>query len=259
MIGKRSLLGAVLVLAGAGASGAATLPSGWVSEGSGGGIGADGVVGTVPGSDSHYYVSTDGGVSGTGSLEGIGGPGEPLQGSLVTTDVFSAEAGDELSFLFNYVTSDGAGYADYAWSRLLSENGDEVALLFTARTTVGGSSVPGLGMPDPAATLTPSDVAVQQGTTWSVLGFSSGFCYANGCGNTGWIESLFTIAEGGNYRLQFGVTDWNDNAFASGLAFSDYTVTGTTDPTPPPVPLPAAAWLLLGGLVALRLQARPRG
>jgi hypothetical protein len=47
-----------------------------------------------------------------------------------------------------------------------------------------------------------------------------------GCGYTGWIASDYTILAAGNYLLQFGVANWDDIAFDSGLAFDGLTVGG---------------------------------
>ncbi len=72
--------------------------------------------------------------------------------TLTTSVVLSATAGTSLSFFFNYVTSDGAGFSDYAWAELFNSSKSPVALLFTARTEMTGSIVPGTGLPNPLAT-----------------------------------------------------------------------------------------------------------
>ena len=77
-------------------------------------LGANGVVIAPPSGGTYTYVTTEGGVSGAGQLPGEGG----TNGSLYTTSAFGAAAGDDLEFWFNYVTSDGSGYADYAWAAL---------------------------------------------------------------------------------------------------------------------------------------------
>lgn len=238
---------------------AAPIPAGYSCVGACGTLGADGVVTAPPiGGSTYQYVSTWGGTGGVGSLPGVGGSGSPTNGSTLSTPVFAAAAGDALNFAFNYVTSDGSGFADYAWARLLDGADTQIALLFTARTTVGGNTVPGFGMPTPAATLTPSSTPINaNATTWSVLGGDSGRCWSTGCGNTGWILSNYTIAAAGNYKLQFGVTNWNDTQFASGMAIAGVTVGGKPiDPVP--VPEPASLALLGFGLAGVAAMRRRR-
>ena len=133
------------------------IPAGWTTVGNSGTSGPDGVV-TFDSGHQYGWVSTDGGVSGA-NLSYIGG----TNGSYLQSSVFSASAGDALDFQFNYVTSDGAGYADYAWACLLDSSLTEVALLFTARTKTSGSIIPGQDMPAPSATLTPTSVPIIPG------------------------------------------------------------------------------------------------
>lgn len=173
-------------------------------------------------------------------------------------------AGETLEFFFNYLTSDGAGYADYGWAQLLTEAGDPAVLLFTARTTPSGSSVLGFAMPNPGATLEPANVGIYPGTNWpganwDVIGGSSGNCYSIGCGHTGWVKSSYQFTSDGDYKLLFGVTHWDDQAYSSALAFAGAKI-GDVVVTPPisPAPLPAAGWLLLAGLGATGLVGRRR-
>lgn len=237
---------------------AATLPSDWNVVGTGGTGSPNGVV-TAPSTteSGYYYVTTDGGTQGGGSLAGIGG----TSGSTVTTGAFAAAAGETLEFLFNYVTSDGAGYADYGWARLIDAvTSAEVALLFTARTTQNGNTVPGFAMPPLTAILAPADTPIIAGApAWDALGDSSGTCYAVGCGYTGWIQSTYNIAASGDYKLQFGVTNWDDDAYASAMAFAgakigDVIITPPVEPSP--VPLPASVLLLGAGIGTMGVLRR---
>jgi len=243
---------AALLLGFATGSSAAPIAAGWTSVGNTGNLGADGVVTLPPNGDTQYsYVSTDGGVNGV-ALPGVGvgsSGGSGTDGSVATSPQFAASAGDNLSFYFNYVTSDGADYADYAWARLLDSSSNQVALLFTARTTTGGDTVPGYSMPAPTASLTPSSTPIiAGGPSWSPLGFDSGSCFDVGCGYTGWVEANYTIADAGNYYLEFGVTNWDDTYYDSGMAFAGETIAGVPIST---VPLPGTLILLCSGLAGL--------
>ena len=167
-----------------------------------------------------------------------------------------------LDFYFNYVTSDRSGFADYAWARLLDNNGAQAALLLTARTTPGGDAVPRFSMPTSQPTV--SSAPITDGATdWTELANSSGNCFGQGCGSTGWVQSLYTIAVADNYQLQFGVTNWDDALFQSGMAIAGAKVGGVViypgdGGGPAPVPLPAAGWLMIAGLGGLGAIARRR-
>lgn len=226
-----------------------------VCVGSCGTSGANGVVGLSPsGNSSYQWISTAGGVKGAGIIAGVGnGPtsDNSADGSTLTTSAFSASAGDSLTFFFNFVTSDGQGssgsYTDYGWAELQTEGGAHVAWLFTARTEPSGNISPGVGLPANDSALTPSSSAiVAEYPVWSPLGTYSGQCYGglgSGCGDTGWIKSSYTIAAGGTYQLVFGVTNWIDAQYDTGLAFDAVTVT----PGGGEVPEPSSLALLLGG------------
>jgi hypothetical protein len=203
-----------------------------------------------PSGTSYSYVSTAEGEAGTGQIGGIGG----TNGSEYISDAFAAAAGDPLQFYFNYVTGDGTGsFVDYAFSELLTSADAHVAWLFTARTNPGGDASPGFGLPTNDSTLTPASTPINPGATnWSALGASSGNCYGglgNGCGNTGWIKSIYNIGGAGDYKIRFGVTNYGDNSVDSGLAFSGVTVAGNpvTNPGGNAVPEPASWALMISG------------
>jgi hypothetical protein len=199
------------------------------------------------------WISTTGGLTGVGSL-GVGGE---TNGSTLTTGTFSASVGQILNYNFNYVTSDGSGFPDYAWVQLINiANPSNPIYLLTARTEPSGSIIPGAGLPPIDATLTPPSVPIiPGGPTWSALGSWSGFCWAAGCGYTGWVNSQYTISTDGTYELIFGVINANDTAYDSGLAFNGVTIGGGTIDTGN-TPLPAALPLFATGLGGMFLIGR---
>ena len=218
------------------------IPAFWTCAGNCGTDGADGVVPLSPtGNTTYEWVSTSGGVTGVGVLP-TGAQGSETDGSTLATPVFSATAGTTLNFYFDYVTSDGAGYADYAWAELYDSSNNPVALLFTARTEASGSIIPGTALPAPAATLIPASVPILPGSgtqcgsggcnspaggpSWPELGGWSGDCWAVGCGYTGWVKATYTIPNAGNYYLKVGVVNWIDELYDSGLAVDGVTLNG---------------------------------
>lgn len=242
---------------------AAALPVGWTCVGTcGTTTGADGVV-QVPaipaGATGFDWIATTGAPAASAGINGASlGLGSETNGSLLSSNVFSATVGDSLKFAFNYITSDGAGFADYAWARLVDTTANSIiGYLVTARTVTSGSIIPGLGMPAIMATLAPASVPIiPGGPAWSSLGGNSGQCFNTGCGYTGWVESDYTIAATGNYQLQFGVVNWSDTLYNSGLAISGATIGGapiTTVPEPGSIALIGAAALL--GLAARRRRS----
>jgi hypothetical protein len=233
----------------------AGIPTGWTCTGTCGASAADGVVPLATGGGTKYgWVATTKSAEEV-SLPGVGGNGVSFNGSALRSIAFNATAGAELDFRFNYTTSDGAGYADYAWARLLDSNSNAVALLVTARSSADGKVVPGFDMPASVGTLTPSTVSLTaEATKWSPLGDRSDKCYDTGCGTTGWVQSKYTIAANGVYHLEFGVANWDDGDFGSGLAFDAITLGGA----PLPVPEPASYGMLLAGMTFLGAAAKRR-
>jgi len=222
-----------------------------VCVGTCGTLGANGVVTASPQGGDYTYVSTSSGINlGSADLN----LGSETTGSTYSFS-FLGNAGDALKFYFNFVTSDGAGFADYAFVNL---TGPSSALtLFTARTTPSGNTVPGFGMPaiSPGVTVNPATVTViPGGPAWSPLGGSSGTCYSGGCGYTGWVEATYTLVDPGTYTILFGTVNWIDSAYQTGLAFDGITVGGVpVDPNPTPEPATLALLGLgLAGLGAMR-------
>lgn len=172
---------------------------------------------------------------------------------------------------FNYVSTDGKGYDDYAWARLLdATNGQLVAWLFTARSSnsATGNIVPGDVVTrkefDPREVIVNYDTfnftskTVEDPVDWSLLGGSNGTCWkdnAAGCGYTGWLHQRHSFQAAGAYRLEVGIVNWGDEAYDSGLAFDLSGLAAAPVPEPAAWQLFAAASLLTG----LRLRRRSPG
>ena len=247
------------------------IPPGWSCVGSCGTAGADGDVTLAPGGGTRYGWVSTARSSQQVVLPGVGNgatPGDPVPaGSGLRSVVFNANAGDVFSVWLNYVTADGGETdRDYGWARLLGAGGGADALLFTARTTLEDNAAPGPGLPplsagvvlDPPFAATIGDI--DDPPVWGPLGGDSGRCFATGCGYTGWVRSRFTFATSGQFVLELGVTNWEDDLFQSGLAFDNATVNGVIIGAPPvsTVPEPRSVALVGTGLLGLALVVRRR-
>lgn len=179
-------------------------------------------------------------------------------GATYTSPTFAVPAANSpISFQFNYVTSDGGIYSDFAWARLLDSSGNEVALLFTARTDPVESVVPGNGMPPHQATLTPPSVPIIAGApSWTPLGTvnnGTNTCFDAGCGYSGWVQATYNVPSAGSYRLEIGVVNWSDTGYQSGLAVDGLLVAGQLPSSlalTNPGTLPAMTQPLYSGSVA---------
>lgn len=207
---------------------AAELLENWSCEGVCGTGGAEGVIVSPPsGAESFAWVSTA-----RSAVWGVGLPGSPgTNGTRMRSDLIPMTQGQELVFHFNYATTDGGGFTDYAWARLLDSTGNPVAMLFNSRTSTAGFNIPGDGLPPLDATVDLEGMVFQQfSPVWSALGNDSGRCFTRGCGYTGWIPVRYAVPETGSYVLEFGVVNWSDLRFQSALAIDSSVLHGADDP-----------------------------
>lgn len=216
----------------------------------------------------HGYVTTSGSSAYGASPLALdsNSRGFETNGSVTSSGAFHADAGDLIDVHFNYISTDGKGFDDYAWARLVgAADGQLVAWLFTARSSnsATGNIVPGDVLRrsefDPREVIVNYDSfeftskTVDDPVAWSLLGSSNGTCWrdnAAGCGYTGWLQSRHSFAAAGDYRLEVGVVNWGDEAYDSGLVF-DFAGLNTA-----PVPEPAAWQLFAAAAVLVGLRSR---
>jgi hypothetical protein len=244
----------------------------WSATGSAGLIGATTTVPLSPlGNSVVGYVSTaDSAAFGVSPLllktDGRGDE-QANNGSKVVSGSFAAVAGQTLTLHFNYVSTDGRGYDDYAWARLIpAGNTTTAGWLYTARSSnsARGNVVPGdvlsrqqdKNLPDELDATLNNGNSVGfnvNGTDWQPLGGYTGSCWdgANTCGPSGWIRSEYTFSQSGNFRLEMGVVNWGDQAYDSALAF-DYSGLAPADfpglSVMAAVPEPGQLAMMLSGL-----------
>lgn len=262
----------------------------WFATGAAGLIEGTNAVPLSPTGNSYFgFVTTAGGAGHFGSpdnvsplilkADGKGNEGTN-NGTKIVSDAFSGIAGNTLTLHFNYISTDGRGYDDYAWARLVDAASNETAAwLFTARSTnsARGNVIPGDVLNRQVDRDAPDqlDAVLNDGdrigfdvssTTWQPLGISSGYCWddANTCGPSGWVKSSYVLAQTGTFRLEFGVANWGDEIFDSALAFDFVGLDAANFPNAPLIAsVPEAsthamflAGIALAGVVALRRRAR---
>lgn len=261
----------------------------WLATGAAGLIEGTNTMPLSPTGNSYFgFVTTAGGAGHFGSpdnvsplilkADGKGNEGTN-NGTKIVSDAFSGIAGNTLTLHFNYISTDGRGYDDYAWARLVDAASNETAAwLFTARSTnsARGNVIPGDVLNRQVDRDAPDqlDAVLNDGdrigfdvssTTWQPLGTSSGYCWddANTCGPSGWVKSSYVLAQTGTFRLEFGVANWGDEIFDSALAFDFVGLDAANFPNAPliaSVPEPSIqamflAGIALAGVVALRRRA----
>lgn len=137
-------------------------------------------------------------------------PGQQTNGSTWTSGPFNATAGDQIDVWFNYASTDGKGFDDYAWGLLagcrqrrpggLALHGTQ--LQFQHRQHRAGRRGDEEGI-DPRDRIVNYDSykftskTVDDPIDWQPLGGSNGTCWrdnAAGCGFTGWLQSCHAFA-----------------------------------------------------------------
>jgi hypothetical protein len=257
----------------------------WFATGAAGLIGE---TGTVPvsatGNTNFGFVTTAGGAGHFGSADNV----SPLDlksdgksnegtnnGSKIVSSTFTGIEDNTLTLQFNYISTDGRGYDDYAWARLVNAGSNETAAwLFTARSTnsARGNVVPGDVLNRQVDKDAPDelDAVLNNGesigfnvtsTVWQPLGGFSGYCWddANTCGPSGWILSEYTFTTTGSYFLEFGVANWGDEVYDSALAFDFNGLNAANFPNAPlitAVPEPETYAMMLAGLALLGSRVR---
>jgi hypothetical protein len=268
MLPKKILAGALgfaAVLAVSDRADAGPIPAGWTCVGTSAcstGV-PNGVVTAPPAPFVDFAVITTNPL-GLGETNNAARPtptGQEGNGSRLDTFAFSLAAGDILSLVFNYVTTDRAwtnnDRADYAWTGLRDTVTDTITEMFTAQRRSGVTDVisgRGAGVTVASTPLIPTT----PGPNWLPLGFDSGTCRqaGGGCGYTGWASMTYTSTVTGAYQLIFGVNNGNNDEWAdSGLAIAGVRVNGRDIE---PIPEPAALALLGMGLLGFAAVRRRR-
>lgn len=259
----------------------------WFATGAAGLIEGTSTIPLSPTGNGYFgFVTTAGGAGHLGSpdnvsplvlkTDGKGNEGTN-NGTKIVSDAFSGIAGDTLTLHFNYISTDGRGYDDYAWARLVDAASNATAAwLFTARSTnsARGNVIPGDVLNRQVDNNAPDelDAVLNDGdrigfnvssTNWQPLGISSGYCWddANTCGPSGWVKSSYTLAQTGSFRLEFGVANWGDEIFDSALAFDFAGIDAAKFPNAPlitSVPEPSTYAMLLAGMALVGLIAARR-